>query len=295
MELRQLEYFRCVAEYSNFTKASEELHVSQPAITTAVKNLEDELGFKLFIRERKGVILTREGEQFLETSNQIFAKLNSTVTEIRTELSAKNKILNLGVAPVAGALLISQIYGDFLSRYKDYKINMYEMGSYGMTNAIDNDQIDLAFIVILDEHRTKYEYEVIEKNVVHVVLNKNHPLAACEKLTLEQLKDESVFSVPRHSFVGRKTEEAYVKAGIIPNIAATPAQMFTTFNLISHNDGISFVLGDGFTKAAYVDQLVSVPLDPPITYEIGFVWKKNKELNDVAKKLMKYARMNLKK
>ena len=95
MKLNQLYYFKTVCKYNNITKAAEHLHVSQPAVTHAVRELEKELGICLFTRTNKNVVLTKEGEFFLQRSLGILASLEELIDEMHDLRSLKREESNI--------------------------------------------------------------------------------------------------------------------------------------------------------------------------------------------------------
>ncbi len=288
MELRQLEYFCSVANYLNFTRAAEALHVSQPAITSSVKALEEELHVNLFIRERKRIRLTAEGRIFLEKILPVLNQLKQTTTDMQLISEHSRSILNLGVAPVSGSRLLHSLYGMFLKVHPDVTANVYEMGSYGLLEAIDSNQIELAYMVILDDVKEKYAFLPIEDSSIHVVVGRGHALADQKEISMEQLRDVPVILLPSHSFIGRKVLECYAAANIVPRVLCEPQQMSTVFNLVADEAAISFVLGDQFLKHSCLDQLISIPLKPTIPYAAGFVWKKDRQLSAAARTCIEF-------
>ncbi len=94
MKLNQLYYFKTVCKYNNITKAAEHLHVSQPAITHAIRELERELGIRLFKRTNKNVSLTQEGVLFFQKSSDILSELESLFDEMRDLGDRKSTRLN---------------------------------------------------------------------------------------------------------------------------------------------------------------------------------------------------------
>src|SRR3954469_5561177 len=108
MELRHLRYFSAVAAHGSFNRAANNLHLTQPALSRQVKDLEDELGVPLFLRGTNAVTLTAAGELFYEEARDLLARADQAIQRVRGE--ARNEILRVGYAPslttgvMAGAL-----------------------------------------------------------------------------------------------------------------------------------------------------------------------------------------------
>lgn len=295
MELRHLEYFHAVAELASFTRAAEQLHVSQPAITTAVKHPEEELGVTLFVRDKRRVMLTYEGRLFLEKTLPPIQNLKLAMQDIQKMSSDYDRILNIGLTPVAGAQLAANLYGGFSALHPDIHFQLLEMGTFGVMDAIDRDEIDIGYLVILEQARTRYGTCGVEKGLIRAVMHRDHPLAVQQTVSVGQLAGEPIISLPSHSFLWKNVDEAYAARGLKPRVICAPQQMFTVFNLIQQNVGISFTLGDNFTSVMRTENLVSIPLEPPIPFVVGFVWKKEKKLNRAARQCIAYVRENMEK
>ena len=105
LDFRRLQYLYAVYRYRNFTRASEELFVSQSTISTAIKSLEDDLGVRLIVRTPKEVIFTYEGEQFLLCVRKILQDCQEAETRMADLSETKNQILHLGISPTLGLKL----------------------------------------------------------------------------------------------------------------------------------------------------------------------------------------------
>ncbi len=102
LDFRRLQYLYAVYRYRNFTRASEELFVSQSTISTAIKSLEEDLGVRLIVRTPKEVIFTYEGEQFLLCVRKILQDCQEAETRMADLSETKNQVLHLGVSPHCG-------------------------------------------------------------------------------------------------------------------------------------------------------------------------------------------------
>ncbi len=291
VEFRQLEYFKAVAELSSFRKAAEELHVSQPAITTAIKNLEEELQVALLVRDKKSVMLTLEGELFLSKADDILRRLR----EINEELKGKKEnIINIGIVPVAGASMNSILFKGFSRIHPEVQFKLVELGSLGVDDALRRDEIDLGFMILMDDMKERYEWKCIEKGEAKVVVHKDNPLARLERVPVVRLDGEPIISLPPHAYLDKLIRAEFTRFGIVPKVLATPWQLLTSFGLVENNIGVTFVWGDNFKAALKTSNLVAIPLDPPIPYELGFAWKKGKRLSRAAKQCVSYMKEQVK-
>lgn len=294
MDIRQIEYFNAVVACGSFTGAAANMHISQPAITTAIKTLEEELGVKLFIRDRRSIILTPEGQRFRDRTLSLLGQFEDLKTDMLRLADSRGTRLNIAVIPVGGAGVTTALHSGFHRTYPNYELSVYELGTLACINALEQNEVDLAFMVLTDECRIKFNVLPIHSSTINAVVCRDNPLSRREKLTAQDLKNEPVILLPEHTIVSQQVNRMFASANISPNVIATPSQMFTVFSLVMHDAGISFVLGDGFSFALDTDKIVAVPLEPALPYELGFVWKKDAFLNAAARDCIKYTQDTIK-
>ncbi|HLV76598.1 MAG TPA: LysR family transcriptional regulator [Marinobacter sp.] len=144
MELRHLRYFLAAAEAGNLTRAAEKLFIAQPPLTRAIKQLEAELGVRLFTRKPRGLELTSSGEYFLEQSKQILDKITSTVEDTRRIARHHKTIFSIGFVP-------SVFYGQLpllvrrLRENKNLEILLHELKTLDQVEALKTGKIDIGF------------------------------------------------------------------------------------------------------------------------------------------------------
>lgn len=290
MEFRKFEYFEAVARTGSFTGAARELNVAQPTITTAVKRMEEELGVTLFIRDKRTVTLTCEGKLFLEKVVDILDRIDGSVKEMQELSSANNWILNIGVTPIIGAAVMPVLYRDFMDHYPLAKLQVTELGSMGVMEALDADEIELGYMVLREdeESRERFETYKIKQGEMKVLVHEENPLSAMESIPVRAMEGVPVIYLPTHSYIRRKIDAEFEKCGLTPNIIAIPQQMVTTYNLVANNVGISFALGDEFESLIPGGSIKAIPLQNPVTFEAGFMWKKGRVLSRAAKKCIRF-------
>ena len=290
MEFRRLEYFEAVARTGSFTKAAEELCVAQPTITTAIKRMEEELGVALLVRDKRSVMLTCEGKIFLEKVVDILERIEGSVKEMQEMSAANDWMLNIGVTPINGAFVTPALYRDFMEKYPMARLQVMELGSYGIMEALKSDEIELGYMVLRDEAEILKDYEtfIIRRGEMKVLVHNDNPLSKKKTISIGDLAGIPLIYLPTHSYIRQKIDAEFQKHGLVPNILSTPQQMVTTYNLVANNVGVSFVLGDEFTSLIRSEQMTAVCLDNPVTYKAGFVWKKGRVLSKAAKKCIQF-------
>ena len=146
MNLIQLRYFQAVCACGNLTQAAQQLHISQPSLSSAIQTLEKEFGVGLFVRQYRGVELTAEGEQLLKLSRSLTENADKLV-RIMQDLGAGRHILRLGVPPVLGGWLLPRLYTDFFRHHEELGLEIMEKRRAVIKEELEYELLDLAFII----------------------------------------------------------------------------------------------------------------------------------------------------
>ena len=126
LNLKRLQYLDAVYQYKNFTQASEALYVSQPAISSAVQALEEELGVRLVVRSSKGVTFTYEGEQFMIWARRILSTCEAAENAMRDLAGTAEQRLRLGISHVLTNPIVPMIFSTFLREHPKAQIYLNE-------------------------------------------------------------------------------------------------------------------------------------------------------------------------
>ena len=140
----------------------------------------------------------------------------------------------------------------------------------------------------------RYDICRIQRGQLKALIHRENPLSSMERISLKHLAGERLIYLPPHSYIRSKLDEEFKRLDITPNVLAYPQQMITAFNLVENNAGVSFVLGDGYRPLVHIEDTTAIPLDPPILYETGFVWKKGKRISRAARRCITYVQRQIK-
>ena len=197
MTLQQLIYVIEIDKYGSFNAAANNLFISQPTISVAIKELEDEIGYKIFLRTNKGTELTSNGIEFIHYAKNVlieYEKLCDTFTQKKVTNKLKFRVSSQHYA------FLSEAFVKFLEQYNydSYNFVIKETKSLEAIEDVFQRKSDFAIILINDYNRTVLEDVFLKKGIdfhilanpkPHVTFRKNHPLANFKTITLEQLID----------------------------------------------------------------------------------------------------------
>lgn len=169
----KLHIFKVVAKTLSFTKAAEQLFISQPAVSKSIRNLETEYKTTLFIRKRNSIALTEDGKAFLQYTNKILA----IYTEMETQFLHKNdafpELFKFGVSTTLSNYIIPKVISKFRMQYPKTKFNIVSNNSETIENLILNEDIDFG-ITEGNTNNTKLQYSKFLKDEIVLVTNSNN-------------------------------------------------------------------------------------------------------------------------
>ena len=196
LELRHLRYFIAVAEELNFSRAAERLHMAQPPLSVAIRQLEQELGAELFQRTTREVKLTDAGDAFLEGARRTLTEVERTVAAARR--AAAGELGSLGVAFSWSARFetLPAIGQAFRAEHPDVELLTEEMWNARMPHALRSGAVDVA-VSLCPEIGADLSYETIRTEDFVALVANTHPLAGGDPIALGALEYDSFLLFPR--------------------------------------------------------------------------------------------------
>lgn len=184
MDIQQLKYFVAIAQNKSFTKAANELFISQAALSKQISNLEKKLGVSLFERKKKNIYLSPAGEVLLNEAIDIIKKFENAIELTKKYNSRYNNVLKIGYLGPAEAEFLPDTISSFKEKYNETEIYLKQDNASALMVALKNKELDLFFSGGGDENLPpNIIYKPIHRESFVVVLNKNHPLS--EKATID--------------------------------------------------------------------------------------------------------------
>jgi DNA-binding transcriptional LysR family regulator len=199
MELSHLRYFYFVAEAESFTRGARAAHVTPPALSKAIRILEDELGTNLFERTTRSVRLTTAGRAVLGHCRAIFAEVEALKRRASSEATAIGGELRIGAMEVFSIALLPTALGALVKAHPQVEPQVYEMSPDDMARALDRGSLDVAF-TIGGSASSEIDRQVLGTSRACVVCGPTHPLARRPRVSRRELEAHT-WIVPR--FFGR--------------------------------------------------------------------------------------------
>lgn len=287
LEIRQLEYFLTVGRAGSFTRAAERLYVSQPAVTNAVRSLEEELGIQLFDRSQRLAALTSEGRIFFEHAERIMHGIRSTIAEIDTLKNLSGGHLSLGLTALGGMTDVSEVLGDFAASYADIAVHLTEASSKSLEQLLLADKLDLA-VLIRPPDSAALSFIGLPPQEIVLVCGRRHRLRRSNSVALSGLTDEKLLIFPSATY-REILVEAFAKADGLPQIKLESGHVQTLKSMAAAGLGIT-LLPESLVEGE--DSLALVPLSPPLYLSPVLAYKESRPLSHAAAAFLEIAKKN---
>ncbi|NQY26580.1 MAG: LysR family transcriptional regulator [Piscirickettsiaceae bacterium] len=292
MELRHLRYFKVVAELQHFHKAANKLHITQPALSSQIKQLEQELNSKLFERVGRGVKLSGSGELVLSSANRILnevALLKESVSDIE---SGQAGSLKIGVLQSINSLYLRSLVAEFDRNNPNISLQIEEMTNYNIENKLANGDIDIGIGFILEKEYPDIEFErLFDESWKLIISPKNASLA---KDIMKGKSHPLKAILLSDYFQTRKIVDKYFIDNHIKYTNVTEVNTISSILDLVEGGGSFSILPEAFSvlKAKYRLEIFDLnPQIPPRT--IGILVAKNRSSKKTVQKFCDLVRSQL--
>ena len=282
MNIQQLRYVVAIANSGTFREAAEKMYVSQPSLSISVRDLEKELGFKIFRRTSSGTFLTRRGMEFYEKAQDlvkgfdIFQNQYANPEEEKDEFSIASQHYDF----------LPPTITTFSQRYPEYKnFRIFESTTVQILDEVAQGHSEIGIIYLNNQNQKgimqrieKLGLEVIEliPFQTHIYLREGHPLAKKKELVMEDLVD-----LPTVRFTQEKDEYLYYSENFVDTSASS--QMFNVTDRATLNGILertnAYATGSGFLDSDSVNGITVIPLNDNLNNRMVYVKREELELS----------------
>lgn len=242
MNLYHLRYFVTLAHLEHYTRAAEELSITQPSLSNAISLLEDELGIRLFEKEGRNIILTKYGKTFLTSVEKSLHILDSSVKELKITGMGEG-VIDLGFLTTLGTHFIPKISHDFLVENinKDIHFNFHSAPTTAdIIKDLKEKKYDIAFCSKVDKEKN-IEFVPVSKQKLVLIVPLNHPLSNKKSVDLRETLEYSQIIFSEKSGLRIIIDDLFQKINEKPKIAYEIDEDQVIAGLVSKNFGIAIV------------------------------------------------------
>lgn len=283
MEIRVLRYFVEAAREGNITRAAAALYISQPTLSKQLKELEAELGKKLFVRSNYSIKLTNEGMLLRKRAEDILAMVDKTSAEFQSLNEINGGDIYIGCAESNQIGYLAQVIKDFIEDYPMLRYHLSSGNTEQVTERLDKGLVDFA-VIVQPPNLSRYNYiEIPGADTWGVVMKKDSPLAKKKQIHIEDLYDLPLIcssqamqmDIPR--WCGEKIDKLNVSG---------------TFNLFYNGsvfvrEGLGYMLCfDKLANTGIDSDLCFRPLTPSLETKMYIIWKKYHVFSPIAELLL---------
>jgi DNA-binding transcriptional LysR family regulator len=283
MELRHLRSLVAVARHESFTKAGEDLHLAQSAISQHVRRLEEELGVEVFRRSSRSVDLTAEGRLVLAYAKRVLEEVEGLHTELEEMTGLLRGELRIGGMYPTGLYDLAAVLADFRAEHPGVSIHMLEGTQDELLELLRVDELDCVFTAVdPDAIGNEFAATLLWEDEIVVALAVDHPLTQRPHVTLEELAREDLIAYRENSAIRRRLERKMGERGLEPRNAFVTTEMGAVRTLASKGLGVAVM-----PRSVAEDDgpaIVWRPLGPEaLTWPVALIWRATRRQPPAAK------------
>ncbi len=285
MDTQSLQAFLAVAETESFSLAAQRLHLTQPAVSKRIAQLEDTLDCQLFDRLPRKAILTPAGEALRPRAQHIVNELLEVKTELASLSGDISGTLRIGTSHHIGLHHLPHLLRQFHTAYPQVKLAMQFLGSEAACDALAKGELDIAFATLPLEDHAKLDMQPVWRDPLSFVCAHTHPLAKQKALSLQHLTEHEAILPESNTVTFQIIEAAFSREGLSIQ-SALPSRYRETISMMSsYMETIKMMASVGLGWAVLPEHmaqdkdLIRLKVGPKLLYrELGVLQRKGKTL-----------------
>jgi DNA-binding transcriptional LysR family regulator len=284
MELRVLRYFLATAQHENMTKAADELHVSQPALSQQIAELERELGVKLFRRDHRRIFLTDQGQYLQSRAQEIIDLADQTAANIGSGQEVSGT-LSIGAGESTAMRMVMSAVGKIMRENPRIHLHLISGDGSEMESSLKKGVIDFAVLMGSRPLQDYHHLQLPESDRWGLVMRKNDPLAAAKTISPTDLIGQPLL-VSEQSLEENRLEKWWGDLDEKMNIIGTYSLVYNAQLLVSQG-WASMITFDHLVGGPAGHDLTFRPLSPTLRETTTIIWKKNVEQSMAARTFLR--------
>lgn len=279
MTLRQLKAFLVVAQTLNFAEASKKMFMSQPAMSLAIKSLEESVGGQLLVRTTRAVSLTPEGKALYERGRRLVAEWDAMEEEMRQRFALERGLVSIAAMPSFAANQLPDIIARFRQRHPGINVQVNDVVAEETVELVRGGKVELGVTFRPEGLLEQDQFTPLCVDQFVAVLPPQHPASEYDSVSWQQLSGDEFIALQRPSMVRVKIEETLSAAGIPLDVAFDSHQLATVGRMVGAGLGVS--VAPSLCRQQMLDAGARiVPLNNPvIESELGVLTKRSHELS----------------
>lgn len=279
--ISQVTAFCAIARTGSFAEASIQLHVSQPALSVAIKNLESSIGGKLLARTTRSVALTPEGEAFYPIARRLLAEWDQSMQDVRNQFLLRRGKLNIAAMPTYTTNKLPQLLAKFHQQYPDINVTVHDVIAESVVKMVQSERCELG-ITFAPEDAPDLDFEPIYKDRFVAILPESHQLLTKDKLRWTELLSFAHISLQRPAGTRSLIDQALAKKDLSLTPAFESHQLVTIGRMVKEGLGLSVVPSTSQAQMQGMGLICRDISAPVITHQVGIVTRRQTTLSSAA-------------
>lgn len=283
---RHFRAFVAVARHLHFTRAAEEIHITQPSLSLLIRQLEEQLGVKLITRSTRQVALTDMGKAFLPLAENAVNDLDAAVRHMKDLSDLRAGKVTVAAFPSVAANQLPPILVEFHRRYPNVQVQVVD-SIWG--TVVDRVRAGIADFGVGSEppEMENLAFQKIYNDEIMLLAAADHPLAGKKVLGWNEIDGEEIVLLSTDTGVRQSIDAALEGTGITLNPIMEPALVQTAAALVAAGAGLGVILSS-YLRAVRMDGLVAIPLTRPrIPRPVGILTRRNRQMTPAAEVMLK--------
>lgn len=277
MNLKHLSYFVDISKRESFTKAADDIYVSQSALSKSVKSLEQELNVTLIDRTSKSFNLTEEGRILYAEGEKLLRYIDESQDEIIEKIHRSRRRLRIGIPPVISTVYFSHLLFRFIKQYPNIELEISEVGANIVQNQVDAGSIDIGVVILPIINAENYQIIPAMSSDNALIINKDHPLASHDEVSFRELVHEDFLILDSTYMLHDRIIKNCEIAGFYPHITTESSQWDFLAEMVAYNQGISILPVPIMERFYSSERIKMVRLrEPEFPWNIAMIFKKEK-------------------
>ncbi|GLQ98440.1 LysR family transcriptional regulator [Dyella mobilis] len=277
ISLRQLRAFLAVARQRHFRRAAEQLHLSQPAVSRHITELEAELGVRLFDRTTREVVPTDTGRYLESALERVLDELEGVLEHVHSEGERRRGKVRIASVPTLSASLMPICIADCARAYPELTIQLHDQAQTLVLDSVRGGEVDFG-IAIDPPESSDFDRETIMRDPFYLACQPSHPLAALKSVPWKKLQGQRLILLDYSSGSRRLIDQALHKHGIAADVVQQTGHTHTAFRMVEAGLGITITPA----LSSPPPSLVMRPLTPTEQRTVTLIHRRQRSLSPLA-------------
>lgn len=289
--LNQVTAFTTVARTGSFAQAAIQLHLSQPALSIAIKNLEESLGGKLLVRTTRSVAMTPEGKAFYPVARRLLSDWEQSLQDVRNHFSLLRGKLDIAAMPTYATNLLPIVLANFHEHHPDINVTVHDVIAESVVDMVRENRCEIG-ITFEPNDIPELDFEALYEDTFVAILPNSHPLLGQQHIIWQDLLKYPHISLQRPAGTRNFIDKALANENLSLNPVFESHQLVSIGRMVSQGLGLSVVPSTSKAQMLEMGLHCRAILAPVIVHKVGIVTRRKHALSAAAQAMQKLIKKN---